>query len=213
MKKVSFLFVTLMLMATCLSAEAANVLYDDTHGQTAGNADWVPAGAYSEVVDMLKANDFKVESLSQVTSGRVFTTELLKNYDAIILAEPNNPYAKDEAQIFIDYVKNGGGIFMIGDHGNADRDGDGWDAVRALNEFCPKFGFKFQGNSVYEAPVSGAINQSHPAMFGFKSVGIWAGSTFDIIEAQDAKAVGLIDSRISKSPYIVASEFGAGRVV
>lgn len=213
MKKVSFLFVTLMLMATCLSAEAANVLYDDTHGQTAGNADWVPAGAYSEVVDMLKANDFKVESLSQVTSGRVFTTELLKNYDAIILAEPNNPYAKDEAQIFIDYVKNGGGIFMIGDHGNADRDGDGWDAVRALNEFCPKFGFKFQGNSIYEAPVSGAINQSHPAMFGFKSVGIWAGSTFDIIEAQDAKAVGLIDSRISKSPYIVASEFGAGRVV
>ena len=212
MKKFNLLLSVMLLVAFCAGAQAANVLYDDTHGQTAGNADWVPAGAYSEMVDMLKANDFKVESLSKVTSGRAFTAELLKGYEALILAEPNNPYSKAECDLIVDFVKNGGGLFIVGDHGNADRDGDGWDAVRALNEFCPKFGFKFKGDMVYEAPVAGLINQDHPAMFGFKSVGIWAGSTFDIIEADGAKAVGLIDSRISKAPYMVASEFGAGRV-
>lgn len=212
MKKFNLLLSVMLLVAFCAGAQAANVLYDDTHGQTAGNADWVPAGAYSEMVDMLKANDFKVESLSKVTSGRAFTAELLKGYEALILAEPNNPYSKAECDLIVDFVKNGGGLFIVGDHGNADRDGDGWDAVRALNEFCPKFGFKFKGDMVYEAPVAGPINQDHPAMFGFKSVGIWAGSTFDIIEADGAKAVGLIDSRISKAPYMVASEFGAGRV-
>ena len=50
-------------------------------------------------------------------------------------------------------------------------------------------------------------------MFAFRAVGIWAGATFDIIEAADAKAVSLIDSRVSKSPYMVASEYGAGRVL
>ncbi|MDD3145892.1 MAG: hypothetical protein PHD82_01210 [Candidatus Riflebacteria bacterium] len=212
MNKFRFLLVVFLLFAACSGANAVTVLYDDTHGQTAGNADWVPAGAYSEMVDMLKANGFQVETLSKVTSGRVFTASLLKGYDGLILAEPNNPYSKEECDLIVDFVKNGGGLFIVGDHGNADRDGDGWDAVRALNEFCPKFGFKFKGNTVYEAPVSGPINQSHPAMFGFKSVGIWAGSTFDIVEAVDAKAVGLIDSRVAKTPYMVASEFGAGRV-
>ncbi|HNX76201.1 MAG TPA: hypothetical protein PLM07_07875 [Candidatus Rifleibacterium sp.] len=212
MKKFRFLLVIVLLLGACSGAQAFNVIYDDTHGQTAGNADWIPEGAYSEMVDMLKANDFKVESLSKVTSGRAFTAELLKDYDALILAEPNNPYSKAETELIVNFVKNGGGLFIVGDHGNADRDNDGWDAVRALNEFCPKFGFKFKGNMVYEAPVAGPINQEHPAMFGFKSVGIWAGSTFDIVEAEGAKAVGLIDSRVAKSPYLVAAEYGSGRV-
>ncbi len=211
MKKFRFLLV-MLLLAICTGANAANVIYDDTHGQTAGNADWIPAGAYSEMVDMLKANGFKIDCLSKVTSGRAFTAEILKDYDGLILAEPNNPYSKAECDLIVDFVKNGGGLFIVGDHGDADRDNDGWDAVRALNEFCPKFGFKFKGNMVYEAPVAGTINQEHPAMFGFKSVGIWAGSTFDIVEAEGAKAVGLIDSRIAKTPYMVAAEAGSGRV-
>ena len=211
MKKFRFLLV-MLLLAICTGSNAANVIYDDTHGQTAGNADWIPAGAYSEMVDMLKANGFKIDCLSKVTSGRAFTAEILKDYDGLILAEPNNPYSKAECDLIVDFVKNGGGLFIVGDHGDADRDNDGWDAVRALNEFCPKFGFKFKGNMVYEAPVAGTINQEHPAMFGFKSVGIWAGSTFDIVEAEGAKAVGLIDSRIAKTPYMVAAEAGSGRV-
>ena len=90
-----------------------------------------PVSAYGSVIAVTRKVDLA-------------TAELLKGYDAIILAEPNNPYSKAECDLIVDFVKNGGGLFIVGDHGNADRDGDGWDAVRALNEFCPKFGFKFK---------------------------------------------------------------------
>lgn len=212
MKKSYVLLFVLSALLLCTNIYAKTVLYDDTHGQTAGNADWVTNGAYSEMADMLKDNGFTIDDLSKVSPNRVFTKDLLAGYDAVILAEPNNPYSPAECKHLTEFVKNGGGMFIIGDHHNADRDGDGWDAVRALNEFCPAFGFKFQQNTVYEAPVAGPINQNHPAMFAFRAVGIWAGATFDIIEAPDAKAVSLIDSRVSKSPYMVASEYGAGRV-
>ncbi|MFZ5952808.1 MAG: Gldg family protein [Candidatus Rifleibacteriota bacterium] len=213
MKKLSVMFVCFLLLATCVQGAGKTVLYDDRHGQTAGNADWIPAGAYSEMVDMLKANGFEVEILSKVAADGKFTAELLEKYDALILAEPNNPYSEKEQKAFVDFVRNGGGAFLVGDHGDADRDNDGWDAVLALNTFCPKFGFKFNGDMLYEAPLSGKANADHPAMFGVRGVGAWAGSTFSIVEAEDAKAVGLIDSRFKKAPFVVAAEFGSGRVV
>jgi uncharacterized membrane protein len=213
MKKISiYVLATLLLISIC-PAFAQVVLYDDTHGQTAGNADWIPAGAYSEMVDMLKANEFKVDCLSKINSNGIFTAEILEKYNAVIIAEPNNPYSEKEKKNIVEFVKNGGGAFLVGDHGNADRNGNGWDAVKALNTFCPKFGFKFKGDFLYEAPLAGPANKKHPVMFGVKGVGAWAGSTFDIIEAQDAKAVGLIDSRWKKAPYIVAAEYGKGKVV
>lgn len=213
MKKLLSVVLCFLLVSLSSFAATFSVLYDDKHGQTAGNADWIPAGAYSEMVDMLKANGFKIETLGEVSDSAAITSELLEKYDAIILAEPNNPYSESEQKAIVEFVRNGGGAFLIGDHGNADRDGDGWDAVLALNTFCPKFGFKFAGDYLYEAPLSGPANSSHPVMYGVRGVGAWAGSTFEIVEAEDAKAVGLIDSRYKKAPYMVAAEFGAGRVV
>lgn len=213
MKKLNCFLLVLLLVTLCVGAHATNVLYDDTHAQTAGNADWVPEGAYSDMVDMLKTNGYNVKSLSNVDRDGVITAEILKDFELVILAEPNNPYSEAEQAAIVDFVKNGGGAFIIGDHGNADRNGNGWDAVKVFNTFCPRFGFKFKGNDVYEAPLTGAANNDHPVMFGVRGVGVWAGSTFDIIEAPDAKAVGLIDSRFAKSPYIVAAEYGSGRVV
>lgn len=192
---------------------AARVIYDDTHGQTAENADWVTDGAYSEMADMLKANGFLIDDLSQQSTNKKFTAELLKDYDAIILAEPNNPYSEEEANLFIEFVRKGGGLFIIGDHDHSDRDKDGWDAVSILNMFTPTFGFRLQKDIIlYEAPLSGKVNKQHPAMYGFRAVGVWAGGTFDVFDAPDAKAEGLVYSSRTKSPYIVVSEFGEGRV-
>lgn len=213
MKTLKLFLLVLLLVVTVVAAQAANVLYDDTHAQTAGNADWVPEGAYSDMVDMLKTNGYNVKSLSNVDREGVITSEILADFEALILAEPNNPYSDSEQKAIVDFVRNGGGLFIIGDHGNADRNGNGWDAVRVFNTFCPKFGFKFKGNDVYEAPLTGPSNSNHPVMFGVKAMGVWAGSTFDIIEGAEGKAVGLLDSRFAKSPYMVAAEFGKGRVV
>jgi len=213
MKRFSFLMMAFVLLTVCAAVNGAEVLYDDTHAQTAGNADWIPEGAYSEMADMLKDNGFTITSLSKVAgrNGEI-TADILKDFAAIILAEPNNPYSDQEQKAICEFIFNGGGLFIIGDHGGADRNNNGWDAVKVFNTFVPKFGFKFQGNTIYESPLSGPNNNSHPVMFGVRAVGAWAGSTFDIVEGE-GKAVGLIDSRISKAPYVVAAEYGQGRVV
>jgi len=195
------------------SGEPIKILYDDTHGQKAGNADWVITGAYSEMADLLKANDFTVISLSQVSPSKKFTVAIMSEYKAIILAEPNNPYDTNEQEAMVEFVKNGGGAFIIGDHGGADRDHDGWDAVKALNAFCGAFGFKFAGDFFYEAPVSGSMNKEHPVMFGVRGVGAWAASTFILSPTAEAQSVSLLESRRKKAPFIVASEVGKGRVV
>lgn len=212
MKKFS-LMMAFFLLTICSAGYSAEILYDDTHAQTAGNADWIPEGAYSEMADMLKENGFTITSLSKAVGrdGEI-NADLLKSYQAIILAEPNNPYTDAEKKAIVEFVHNGGGLFIIGDHAGADRNNNGWDAVKVFNDFTPVFGFKFQSNMIYEAPLSGSINNGHPAMFGVRAVGAWAGATFDIIEA-DGKAVGLIDSRIARAPYVVAAEYGSGRVL
>jgi hypothetical protein len=148
-----------------------------------------------------------------VSEDGKFSADILSKYSAVILAEPNNPISKKESDAIVEFVRNGGGAFIIGDHGNADRNGNGWDAVKVFNTFCEEFGFKFAGDMLYEAPVSGKKNNEHPVMFGVKAVGAWAGSTFELVESSDAKAVGLVDSRFKKAPYIVAVESGKGRVV
>lgn len=216
MKKLTTFIMSLFLLAiifpSSLNAAPKRVLFDNTHAQTAGNASWIIEGGYSDMGDMLKENGYKLDNLSAVSPGKVFTHELVKTYDAIVLPEPNDPYSKSEIEALVNYVKNGGGLFIISDHHNADRNGNGWDAVRIFNEFVPEFGFKFMQNTVYEAPVTGKINTSHPAMYGFRAVGIWAGATMEILSAPNTKVTGLVDSRIAKAPYMLVSEYHKGRV-
>ncbi|MDY6986141.1 MAG: hypothetical protein SVE93_07065 [Candidatus Thermoplasmatota archaeon] len=43
------------------------------------------------------------------------TSEILENYDILILKTPS-PYSGREVKAIVDWVENGGGLFMIGDH-------------------------------------------------------------------------------------------------
>ena len=105
MKKRLVFCLVLFLLLLCNKAFAIKVIYDDTHGQTAENADWVTDGAYSEMADMLKTEGFEIDDLSAKAKDGLFTSDLLSNYEAIILAEPNNPYSEEEMKLFVDFVK------------------------------------------------------------------------------------------------------------
>jgi uncharacterized membrane protein len=212
MKKLCLLILC-VLMTQMGAAADVRVLYDDVHGQTAGNADWLITGAYSEFAGTLKSNGFIIENLSKVSENGQFSEEVLGNYRGLILAEPNNPYADAEGKAIVEFARNGGGVFIIGDHINADRNGNGWDAVRIFNTFCENFGFKFASTTFYDAPVGCKANKNHPVMSGVRAVGAWAAGTFEMVEAADAKVVSLLDSKYKKQPYIVASEFARGRIV
>lgn len=100
----------------------------------------------------------QVETLpagTPITYGSTTNVQDLSHYDVFIVDEPNNPFTATEKTAIISFVQNGGGLFMISDHVNADRDGDGWDALKAWNDLMRNnsfgtlpFGFKFDSVSV-----------------------------------------------------------------
>lgn len=59
----------------------------------------------------------------------------LSDYDVYIVAESNVPYKASEQLAMAEYVEDGGSIFFIGDHYNADRNKNRWDGSEAFNGY------------------------------------------------------------------------------
>lgn len=152
------------------------VLFDNTHAQTAGAADWVIDGGFSDFANGLKADGFTVDSLTRpipYTFGeQAITYDKLKGYDVFVIAEPNVPFKSTEQAAMLQYVKGGGSIFFIADHYNADRNKNRWDGSEAIN------GYR---RGAYSNPAKGmsAEEAASPAMQGV-SGSDWLGTNFGI---------------------------------
>ena len=142
---------------------AKRFLFDATHAETAGNADWVidedaapqriPTPAQSTVtastpesywtgalsswgIELVKLGH-TVETLpagTAITYGNAGNVQDLSNYDVFVVDEPNNVFTTAEKQAILNFVNNGGGLFMVSDHTGSDRDGDGWDSPAIWND-------------------------------------------------------------------------------
>ena len=139
-------------------------LFDATHGETAGNADWVidedgaspqsiPTPAQSTVVSSttetywtgalsswgiaLAQQGYTFETLphgNAITYGNASNPQDLSNYDVFVVDEPNNVFTAAEKTAILNFVNNGGGLFMVSDHTGSDRDMDGWDSPAIWND-------------------------------------------------------------------------------
>ncbi|MFB5267579.1 DUF6359 domain-containing protein [Paenibacillus enshidis] len=142
------------------------VLFDNTHAQTAGAADWVIDGAFSDFADALAAEQFEVDQLDRTipyTFGeQAITYDKLKDYDVFIVGEANIPFKQSEQEAILQFVSEGGGLFFIADHYNADRNKNRWDASEVMN------GYR---RGAYSNPAKGmsAAEAASPAMQGVKS--------------------------------------------
>ena len=216
MKKLRAVFALLILVFIIQAAganEPLRILYDDTHGQQAGNADWVINGGFSEFADTLVENGFQIDNLSAKSPNGTFSSRVLAGYRAVILPEPNDPYGQAERDALVKFVTDGGGLFMISSHSGADRNNNGWDAVKIFNQFSKEFGFSFNSDTFSEAPLTGTANRGHPVMFMVRGMGAWGAGTMKVEESTTAKVTVLQNSRHRRAPYLLASEVGKGRVV
>ncbi|MFK4303052.1 DNA/RNA endonuclease YhcR with UshA esterase domain [Paenibacillus sp. RC254] len=145
------------------------VLFDNTHGQTAGAADWVIDGGFSDFGQALASNGYDVHELRKSTP---ITYNDLKDYDVFVTAEPNIPFKQSEQAVMEQYVKAGNSIFFIGDHYNADRNKNRWDGSESIN------GYR---RGAWEDPAKGmnAEERSSAAMQGVVSSD-WLGSQFGV---------------------------------
>jgi len=107
------------------AAETKAVLFDNAHLQSIGNANWTTTGGFSDFADTVKGMGYAVDE----NKNQKITLDYLKKYDAFVIPEPNIKFAPEEEQAIVEYVKGGGGLYMIADHAGADRNKEGWDAV------------------------------------------------------------------------------------
>ncbi len=158
MKKLSTII--MLFLITLNPLQAQKILFDNTKSETAGNADWIiddteptPYPAQSGItssssetywdgaisawgVEMVKRG-FTVGTLPSyrdISYGNSSNSQDLSNYDVFVLCEPNNQFSSSEKTAIMNFVQNGGGLFMVADHESADRDGDNWSAYTAFND-------------------------------------------------------------------------------
>jgi uncharacterized repeat protein (TIGR02543 family) len=171
MKKLALLL-CLLLVTYGGSAQTYKALFDDSHAEDAGNADWViddnmpvPSPAQSGItsstsqtywtgaisawgVDLVKRG-FTVHTLTSsygITYGNSSNAYDLSNYNLFVVCEPNIKFTADEKTAIKTFVQNGGGLMMVSDHYGADRNNDGMDATQIWDALPTDslFGIHFQ---------------------------------------------------------------------
>jgi hypothetical protein len=134
------------------------VLFDASHGETSGNADWVisasrpdPLGEQAAPeretdwtgalsawgVALQKTGRYRLMTLprgGQISYGDRTNQLDLANFDVFVVPEPNVRFADAEKTAIMTFVQNGGGLFMIADHDGSDRNRDGMDSLRIWND-------------------------------------------------------------------------------
>ncbi len=107
-------------------------------GITSTTAETYWSGALSSWgVDCAKRG-YTVETLpwnASISYGNTSNAQDLANYQIYIVDEPNMVFTTAQKTAIMQFVQNGGSLFMISDHNNSDRNGDGWDSPHIWDDF------------------------------------------------------------------------------
>ncbi|SDP33669.1 hypothetical protein SAMN05428975_1198 [Mucilaginibacter sp. OK268] len=144
-------------------------------------------GISSWAVSLVKLGEL-VETLpvgTAITYGNASNPQDLSNYDVFVVVEPNRLFTAAEKTALMNFVSNGGGLFMIADHTAAttagtdangynpsDRDGDGYDSPRVWNDLMTNNG----------------INNNNPFGFNINYVDISEGPSTNVYTGTNANA-------------------------
>ncbi|MFL4902335.1 hydrolase [Streptomyces sp. MMS24-I2-30] len=232
------------------AATTHRILFDNAHAETAGNADWIistsqpdPLGQESSPsaetdwtgalsswgVALQKAGGYSLKTLpsgSSLSYGGSSTTDL-SNFDTLVLPEPNTLFTSAEKTAIMNFVKNGGGLFMISDHNGSDRNNDGADSVKILNDLMTNnsvdstdpFGFSIDVQNIssgYPAAISDSSDPVLHGSFGTVTKSLIASGTTATLKPSDNPAVKGLLYRSGYSgntgAFFATSTFGSGRV-
>ena len=239
-----------------LATTPKRFLFDATKAETAGNADWVldadtspqryPTPAQSNIT-ATTAETFWRGALSSwgialaklghtvetLPSGTAITyggtgAQDLKNYDVFVIDEPNIRFSSAEKTALLNFVKNGGGLFMIADHTVSDRNNDGWDSPAIWNDLMTTnsvqvnpFGISITLNNISETTSNRLSTTTNPILNGSQGTVTQLkysnGATMSINTTANATVQGLIwrgsSSQGTSNIMCATATFGTGRVV
>ena len=91
-------------------------------------------------------------------TSRPYDDELLSRYDVLIIKTPEEPIPDSEADAIDRFVRQGGGLLLVGDHTNLLGMGT------HLNALCAKHGIRFRYDSVSDGPTGGFVDYVGPRL-------------------------------------------------
>jgi hypothetical protein len=238
------------------TATPKKFLFDATKAQTAGNADWVldadtspqrlPTPLQSNITATTTENFWRgglsawgialvklghtVETLptrTAITYGGTGVQDL-KNYDVFVIDEPNIRFTSAEKTAILNFVRNGGGLFMISNHSGSDRNNDGWDSPAIWNDLMSTnsvqtnpFGISITLNNISETTSNRLSATTNPILNGSQGtvtqLKYSSGATISINTTANPTAQGLIwrgtSSQGTSNIMCATATFGTGRVV
>ncbi|HJW33469.1 MAG TPA: PKD domain-containing protein [Holophagaceae bacterium] len=204
------------------------VLFDNTHGSTAGAADWVIDGAFSDFANALADRGYYVQELRKV---QPLTLADLSGWDVLVMAECNIPFKASEQAALLQYVQNGGSLFLIADHYNADRNKNRWDGSEVFNGYRrgayanptkgmtteeaasypmqgvvgsdwlgTNFGVRFRYNALGDITANDIVapSQAFNITAGVATVAMHAGGTVAILDPTKAKGIVYLPATTAK---------------
>lgn len=231
-------------------------LFDATKAETAGNADWVidedgsaqrvPTPAQSGItsstsetywtgaisswgIALVKSGDFveTLPSTGSITYGNSSNTQDLSHYDVFVVDEPNTRFTTAEKLAILNFVNNGGGLFMISDHTVSDRNNDGWDSPAIWNDLMTNntlvnnpFGFSIDLTNISQVSSNVLTTISNPIMNGAKGkvtkMEFNNGATLTLQPSVNGNVQGLVwqNTYAQSTTHVMAasSAYGTGRV-
>jgi hypothetical protein len=156
-------------------------------------------------IDCVKKG-YQVESLpynASLTYGNTSNPQDLSNYKVFVVCEPNIAFTVAEKTAMMQFIQNGGGLFMISDHTISDRNGDGLDSPDIWNDFISNngvlnngFGFKFDlaDFSQTSSNIFASLNDSiiHGPAGNVTQVKWSSGTTMSLTPSQNSTVKGVI---------------------
>jgi hypothetical protein len=238
-------------------AVAVKFLFDASHAETAGNADWVidednsvpkqvPTPAQTGItsstlesfwtggisawgIDLAKLGHTTetLPSTGAITYGVTTNPQDLSKYKVFVVDEPNKQFTSAEKTAILNFVKNGGGLFMVTDHDQSDRDNDGWDSPRIWNDLMANntikanpFGFKIDLTNI-SGTSSNVTTIANTVVAGSQgatsSIEFNNGATMTLNTTQNATVKGYVWQsgypQTTVKVMVAACTYGTGRVV
>lgn len=87
------------------------------------------------------------------------TPELLEQWDVLVIKTPTSGFSPQEIDAIVEFVRDGGGLFLIGDHTNV------FGTSTHLNPLAERFGMYFRYDSTYNLMNLGLSLYERPRRF------------------------------------------------
>lgn len=181
-------------------------------------------------IDLVKQG-YWVETLpynGQITYGNSGNVQDLSNYKVFVVCEPNIMFTASEKTALMQFVQNGGGLFMISDHTDSDRNNDGYDSPDVWNDFMSNngiltnpFGFIYDyanfSQTTSNIPNLPADPVLHGVIGNVTQTQFSAGTSITLSPAANSSVVGVVykngSSFGNNNVMVCHAIYGSGKVV